>query len=1021
MVSIFSPRFPTQPSPAGATVATTQFPTELAPFIKDILEKSKAQQEGAAYQAYTGPQLAQFTDAERAAMDAMRQQTTGLAGTDVAQATPYFTGAKTAAEQLGEQFTGDTAQQFMNPYQQAVVDQAKRKAIEDYEQVTAPTVTAQAIAQQPFGGSRQAIAEAMAREGLADRLTEIQERGLSDAFTQGRAAFEAQKARELQQAQQLAQLGQTVPQQALRDLAVQQQLGEQERQQEQLALDLAKGQFMEEREFPTRALQEYSAIVRGFPFQPSTYQTSTQYQATPSVASQLLQLGGTGLGAYTAFTGKNPGALFGFGAAQGGGIADIISNQMGMNQQMQMNPFENKMKLKKYEDSAKGDAEEHLNRYGVGGTERREVEDLLPSDLLPEEVAPFRTDEVMTESAVGAPPGPLPSREEIDMMERNRLLEEEQMRRMFNQGGLVSLPTVYRNQGNQSAGQAAAQRFQSIFGKGQEEREEGEQSQGEDMADAFQRFISSAGSNIGSTLKTMGQPYVDAYLKYIGQPFASGVSKVGDLLNKLPPIDVQDNKLYSEKYNPNPDPQQTRGGETVYDSDVGPFLQKEIDKPEVPTIIEDPKVEAENLTSDADVGGLNLEGTTVIPSGPDLSGDALSAGTAQNVGMPTDIIDKEGLKVKGITYTDPRQTALDEFDTKADAYSKLLAQLGSKEEMDRRRADAEEAKNRDLGFAMMKAFGDPLDPTLSFAQQLTARGKKFSEDAEPGMEKYREELQEIEDLPLSVAAQQVSLAKDKVDTGDKLADRALSVLETNKNIEASNISNLMDFLKTKINLDVSNRDHQQKVKELEVQIALANDKNAIDLYGIGMNYAAASDANKLKYAKHLKDLQKAGDVTTQELKAVQQAVATKVFGGEDIGFVFNNDGEVVLAGDIPAEQSNDLLNKYRSIVAAVTNQFGINKKLYQYSGGQQGADPLQTIEGDINDITDNLGAYDSNLKPMRNSSDPDDKKIIEQFDRFKDKYPGTHIDVVTTMFLSQPEIIDYYTQLGKSLQQFPQS
>ena len=49
MVSIFSPRFPTQPSPAGATVATTTFPTELAPFIKDILEKSKAQQEGAAF------------------------------------------------------------------------------------------------------------------------------------------------------------------------------------------------------------------------------------------------------------------------------------------------------------------------------------------------------------------------------------------------------------------------------------------------------------------------------------------------------------------------------------------------------------------------------------------------------------------------------------------------------------------------------------------------------------------------------------------------------------------------------------------------------------------------------------------------------------------------------------------------------------------------------------------------------------------------------------------------------------
>jgi len=335
MVSIFQPRFPTQPSPAGATVATTQFPTELAPFIKDILEKAKAQQVGAAYQPYTGPQLAQFTDAEKAAMDAMRQQTTGLAGTDVAQATPYFTGAKTATEGLGQQFTGDVAQQFMNPYQQAVVDQAKRKAIEDYEQVTAPKITAQAIAQQPFGGSRQAIAEGMAREGLADRLSEMQERGLASAYASGQKAFEQQKARELQQAQQLAQLGQTVPQQALRDLAVQQQLGAEERQQEQLALDLSKGQFMEEREFPTRALQEYSAIVRGFPFQPSTYQTSTQYQPTPSIANQLLQLGGVGMGAYTQFTGKPMANLFGMGgAAKGGGIADVISNQMGKNMQM---------------------------------------------------------------------------------------------------------------------------------------------------------------------------------------------------------------------------------------------------------------------------------------------------------------------------------------------------------------------------------------------------------------------------------------------------------------------------------------------------------------------------------------------------------------------------------------------------------------------------------------------------------------------------------------------------------------
>ena len=992
MVSLFQPRFPTQPSPAGATVATTQFPTELAPFIKDILEKSKAQQEGAAYQAYTGPQLAQFTDAERAAMEAMRQQTTGLAGTDVAQATPYFTGAKTALEGLGQQFTGDTAQQFMNPYQQAVVDQAKRKAIEDYEQVTAPKITAQAIAQQPFGGSRQAIAEGMAREGLADRLTELQERGSAAAFDRGRAAFEAQKARELQQAQQLSQLGQTVPQQALRDLAVQQQLGEQERQQEQLALDLAKGQFMEEREFPTRALQEYSAIVRGFPFQPSTYQTSTQYQATPSIASQLLQLGGTGLGAYTAFTGKNPGALFGM-ANQGGGIADIISNQMGANQQMQTNSFENKMRLKKYEDSARGDAEEHLNRYGVGGTERREVEDLLPSDLLPEEVAPFRTDEVMTESAVGAPMGgPLPSREEIDMMERNRLLQEEQMRRMFNQGGLIGLPVVYQNKGkfNPAAtmnvegkllggGNASAivdgkyvypgdenypeEEMKSIPGEKRMTSSEFLESQRPDMARSVQE-------DLDEILKT--------------GPGRAGAP--GELENIL----------------------------------TGTQLGKTL---EVPIVIEDPKVEAENLTSDTDIGGLNLEGTTTaLPSAPVLSSNNLSDATVQNVTMPTSVPDIEGLKVEEIkNFKDPSQTALDDFNVQADAYSKLLAQLGSKDEMDRRRADAEEAKNRNLGLAMMKAFGDPLDPTLSPVQQLTARGKSLAEGAEPGMEKYREEIKEIEDLPLSVGAQRVELAKDRVITSDKAANRALEVLKMNKNIESSNVVTMLDLLKTNINLDISNRDHQLKAKEFNAQLALSKDKNQIDLYGIGMNYASASDANKLKYATHLKDLRDAGDMTTKEVSTIQKAVATKIFGGENVEIVYDEQsGDPKTINGIPVAENNELLNQYRSAVAAVTNQFGLNKKLYKYSGGQQGADPLQTMEGDINDIIEAIkgyeknGRYNTELAPMRGSSDSNDKKIIDQFDLYRDKYPGVHIDVLTKRFMEIPEIDQYFTKLQQS-------
>ena len=444
---------------------------------------------------------------------------------------------------------------------------------------------------------------------------------------------------------------------------------------------------------------------------------------------------------------------------------------------------------------------------------------------------------------------------------------------------------------------------------------------------------------------------------------------------------------------------------------------------EVPIVIEDPKVEAENLTSDTDIGGLNLEGTTTaLPSAPVLSSNNLSDATVQNVTMPTSVPDIEGLKVEEIkNFKDPSQTALDDFNVQADAYSKLLAQLGSKDEMDRRRADAEEAKNRNLGLAMMKAFGDPLDPTLSPVQQLTARGKSLAEGAEPGMEKYREEIKEIEDLPLSVGAQRVELAKDRVITSDKAANRALEVLKMNKNIESSNVVTMLDLLKTNINLDISNRDHQLKAKEFNAQLALSKDKNQIDLYGIGMNYASASDANKLKYATHLKDLRDAGDMTTKEVSTIQKAVATKIFGGENVEIVYDEQsGDPKTINGIPVAENNELLNQYRSAVAAVTNQFGLNKKLYKYSGGQQGADPLQTMEGDINDIIEAIkgyeknGRYNTELAPMRGSSDSNDKKIIDQFDLYRDKYPGVHIDVLTKRFMEIPEIDQYFTKLQQS-------
>ncbi|MAL46830.1 hypothetical protein [Hyphomonas sp.] len=770
MVSIFSPRFPTQPSPAGATVATTQFPTELAPFIKDILEKSKAQQEGAAYQAYTGPQLAQFTDAEKAAMDAMRQQTTGLAGTDIAQATPYFTGAKTAAEQLGEQFTGDTAQQFMNPYQQAVVDQAKRKAIEDYERVTAPTVTAQAIAQQPFGGSRQAIAEAMAREGLADRLTEIQERGLSDAFTQGRAAFEAQKARELQQAQQLAQLGQTVPQQALRDLAVQQQLGEQERQQEQLALDLAKGQFMEEREFPTRALQEYSAIVRGFPFQPSTYQTSTQYQATPSIANQLLQLGATGAGLYTQFGGKLPNI---FGGATGGGIADIISNQMGENDQISMKARND------YIESARGDTKEHLNKYGIGGTRRREVEGLIPDENLPDEVAPFRTDEVMTESAVGAPMGgPLPSREEIDMMERNRLLEERDMRRMFNQGGLV---TVYNSRADNEQNIIDRQISGGIPPAGVAPSEE-------EIADVLRQEEQMEGMDLENNLFNL---------------LPDNKNNININIPSSPPITTD--ALSISTYDPN----------RFSDTDA-----------------------LGNVYSDNLVKINNLMNQLKTSQDPNVKAK-LEAIEAANI---SDSKALEKLRQREGVLTTARERA-----------TELFGERGTKEDLERRKKEAERIRNQGIGAAILSG-ASKIDPTASFIQNLSALGIGTGTAAQPVLDTFNDFVKGEEDRELNaqlgligmetdlltlennLEKLQTEIDKNKLNRTVSVADLYLQDFGVRGKIDGQTLATVLDFKIKNANNKLEKEKAEQLAIENQMGLRINAQANEIRVYDIDKTY-----------------------------------------------------------------------------------------------------------------------------------------------------------------------------------------
>ena len=303
------------------------------PFIQDVLEASRAQffedvedpdtgdtvQQLRAFDQFTGPRIADFAPEQQEAFTGLAALgREGLASTDLGRSPQFFQQAKEKAGLGSLGFTEADADRLMNPFLRGVTDTAKREAVRQFESTVQPKLRAEAVRAGQFGGSRAAILEAEAQRNLQQQLSDIEERGLATAFEQAQRAFEAEKGRELQSAGLFSQLGEAVPAQAARELALLSSVGEAQQAQEQAALNLAERDFIEQREFPLRQLQEFQSLVRGFPFTPSTYQVTTQQTPQPSFGQQLLGTLGTGVGIF--------GALGGFKNKAGG---QVVPRQSG--------------------------------------------------------------------------------------------------------------------------------------------------------------------------------------------------------------------------------------------------------------------------------------------------------------------------------------------------------------------------------------------------------------------------------------------------------------------------------------------------------------------------------------------------------------------------------------------------------------------------------------------------------------------------------------------------------------------
>jgi len=322
-------------TPQATFQNTNQFsriPDEVAPFASDVLTEAQDYYRmimNQGYDPYTGAVTAPQTEEQTEAQAGLAALGRGGQGTTLQQE------ALDLQRQQGEKFTPEVAQEYMSPYQRAVTDIEKRKAVEDFERNIMPQFEAQAVQAGGMSGlgSRAGVQAGILGEGLQTRLGDIEAKGLQSSFLNAQQQFQNQKQREAGQASQTAALGPAMFSQGLAQQGALQTVGEQKQTLAQKALDEQYFKFLEQKAFPEEQLAKYSGFVYGNPLLSqrdvtSTAQAGRNFNA-PSSGAQLL---GTGLAAANTFRQIAPQA-FGsftsgagslFNAKTGGGLSDIV-------------------------------------------------------------------------------------------------------------------------------------------------------------------------------------------------------------------------------------------------------------------------------------------------------------------------------------------------------------------------------------------------------------------------------------------------------------------------------------------------------------------------------------------------------------------------------------------------------------------------------------------------------------------------------------------------------------------------
>jgi len=172
-------------------------------------------------------------------------------------------------------------QAYMNPYQQAVLQQLSEEGSRNFNENIMPALDSRFMRLGQFGSTKHANLGLRAARDFQKELLSRQQQALHSGYEKGADIYNTQQNRNIDAATQYANIANAKQGSRLADANALENIGRYRQQQQQSVLDTQYQEYLRQMDEPMRRLEQQAAILHGVP---SFSRSVTSFSETPSTA-----------------------------------------------------------------------------------------------------------------------------------------------------------------------------------------------------------------------------------------------------------------------------------------------------------------------------------------------------------------------------------------------------------------------------------------------------------------------------------------------------------------------------------------------------------------------------------------------------------------------------------------------------------------------------------------------------------------------------------------------------------------